>query len=161
MSPHQVIAVGVRLFAVWLGISVFRAVPSLYFGRYGFEAHPLVATVTLLVASAVVVFLWLLPQTIARRLLPSSNSEALPSASPDLWLAMGCALIGLWVVSSTLPSLIQDALILLAWSGGSDDISSVKHQLVYNAVEVAVGIWLVLGGKGFRKVFWWARNAGY
>jgi hypothetical protein len=74
---------------------------------------------------------------------------------------MGCALIGLWVVSSTLPSLIQDALILLAWSGGSDDISSVKHQLVYNAVEVAVGIWLVLGGKGFRKIFWWARNAGY
>jgi hypothetical protein len=161
MTPHQVIAVAVRLFAVWLGISVVEAAPVLYLGQYGFQSRPLAAIIAVLVAGVVIFLLWFFPQALARRLLSPSAGESPPSATPDLWLAMGCALIGLWFLSSTVPAIIRYALILTAWSGGADDITSVKHWLVYDSVAAAIGIWLVLGGKGFRKVFWWAQTAGY
>jgi hypothetical protein len=27
-------------------------------------------------------------------------------------------------------------------------------------VELLIALWLVLGGKGVSKIFWWAQNAG-
>ena len=121
---------------------------------YGF-AVTVVALAALLVAA-----LWLFPATIARKLLSPDNVKQETSASPDLWLAMGCALLGLWLLTSALPTLIFDTYALVHLSYG-DDRGNIPQSVVYYVIEVAIALWLVFGAKGFRRLFWWARNAGY
>jgi hypothetical protein len=160
MSPHQAVAVAVRIFAAWLGITVLRDLASFAFLKqsdmpgYGF-AVAVVAMAALLVAA-----LWFFPGTIARKLLSPANAKPEPSTSSDLWLAMGCALLGLWLLTSAIPTLIFNTYALLRLNPG-DDRGNVPQSVVYYVVEVAIGLWLVFGGKGFRRLFWWARNAGY
>jgi hypothetical protein len=114
----------------------------------------------LVLTAVLVVALWFFPRSIAEKLLSPDSAKPEPSASPDLWLAMGCALMGLWLLTHALPSLIFDAYALIYVDTTSDD-ASLKRSVLYYVVEVAIALWLVFGAKGFRKLFWWARRAGY
>lgn len=160
MSPHQAVAVAVRVFAAWLGITVLRDLASFAFLKpsdipgFGF------AVTVVVLAALLVAALWLFPGIIAGKLLSPDNARAESSASPDLWLAMGCALLGLWLLTSAVPTLIFDTYALVRLNYG-DDRGNIPQSVVYYAVEVVIGLWLVCGAKGFRRLFWWARNAGY
>jgi hypothetical protein len=160
MSPHQAVAVALRLFAVWLGIYAFRTVVSYAYVResavpgFGAEVAFLALTVLLVIA------LWFFPRSIAGKLLSPDNAKAEASATPDLWLAMGCALLGLWMLTSALPSLVFDTYALVYIDTTSDD-TNLKRSVLYYVVEIAIALWLVFGAKGFRKLFWWAQHAGY
>jgi hypothetical protein len=162
VSPHQIIAVGVRLFAIWLVLDV---VPGAVWS-YGQLADPnnpsklLFAIAVTVTALVVAIALWLFPQSVARKLLTTSPSGSVPSATPDTWLAMGCGLIGLLTLTRYVPTAIRDIVVLLASRDTLEDTTPVRHWLIFNAAEIAIGIWLVFGAKGFRKLFWWARTAG-
>lgn len=52
------------------------------------------------------------------------------------------------------------AFVLLTAMSGYDDPSRLQHMIVYNLNELAIAVWLILGGGGVSKVFWWAQNAG-
>jgi hypothetical protein len=162
MSPHQAIAVAVRLFAVWLLIYLIPGVVGFY---VQYEKHDdpyklAIAVAVTVVAAVIVLALWLFPQTIARRLLTPSSTVSGAPASPDMWLAMGCALIGLWMFASSLPALISNALILHFAQDAYQDTSQIKHTLLYDFGRTLIAGWLMFGAKGFRKLFWWARYAG-
>lgn len=161
MSPHQAVAVAVRLFAVWLSFYVLNALGSFLLARPIDAVHIWIGVGVGLVATAIILGLWLFPRTLAGALLSKPVAEAEPSASPDLWLAMGCALLGLWIIlSSALPAFVRDALAIHEALSEHDELGSVKYWLFYNAAEVAIAMWLILGAKGFREVFWRARYAG-
>jgi hypothetical protein len=76
---------------------------------------------------------------------------------------MGCALIGLWLLTTSVPSLVLNAYVLV---GATDNYATtsirhdVTHNVFYHTAEVAIALWLILGARGFRELFWWARNAG-
>jgi|SRR6185437_5392257 len=160
MSPHQAVAVAVRLFAVWLGLYVLRTLFDLLLTRDVDAVHVWLSIGIVLASAVVVLGLWLFPRKVAGALLSKPGADAEPTASPDLWLGMGCALIGLWMLSSAFPAFVRDALIVYEASTEHDELGSVKYWVFYNAVEVAIAVWLILGAKGFRQVFWWARYAG-
>jgi len=108
----------------------------------------------------VAVVLWFFPRSIAGKLLSPDNAKPEASASPDLWLAMGCALLGLWMLTTALPSLVLDSYAL-AYVDATSDNTELKRSVLYYMVEMAIALWLVFGAKGFRRLFWWARQAGY
>jgi len=156
MTPYQIVAVALRLFAVWLAIGALRALPSYFVESYPGRGYALfISALTCALALA----MWFFPLTIARKLLSRETAEVRGTATPDTWLAAGCSLIGLWILTTAVPKIVYDLLVLNSTSG-YDDTSQIRHWIVYNLLEVAIGIWLVLGGMGFRKVFWWAQNAG-
>jgi hypothetical protein len=159
MSPYQAVAVAVRIFAAWLGITVLRDLASFAFFKPDMPGFGFAVTV-LALAVLLVGILWLFPGTIAGKLLSPDNAKPETSASPDLWLAMGCALLGLWLLTSALPTLIFDTYALVHLNPG-DDRGNIPQSVVYYIIEVAIALWLVFGAKGFRRLFWWARNAGY
>ena len=162
MSPHQAVAVAVRLFAVWLVIYLIPGVVGFY-AQYEKQNDPhrlVIAVAVSLVAAALVLALWFFPLTIARRLLTSSSAAPAPPASPDMWLAMGCALIGLWLFGTNLPALIYNALILHFTADTYEDTSQVRQRLYYDLGELVIAAWLMFGARGFRRLFWWARYAG-
>jgi hypothetical protein len=111
-----------------------------------------------ILAFGLLYLLWRFPLTVANKLLDSSAREPVEPASPDLWLALGCSLIGLWLLSSYVLSLIQTLTML--WNISEYDYPVFIFNLAYDLTAVALGLWLVLGARGFRKVFWWARYAG-
>jgi hypothetical protein len=160
MSPHQTIAVAVRLFAVWLAAYALQTASATFLdGRVatkGLVVAGIIGILTLLVA----VLLWFFPLTTAKKLLsvPAENSAS--KESPDTWLAMGCALIGLWLLATAIPHIVRDSLYLYSSNSGYDDSVEYKHWLVYRFVEIVIAVWLIVGTGGFVKVFWWARSAG-
>jgi hypothetical protein len=164
MTPHQTIAVAVRLFAVWVAVSVARETLAFYLTtETRNESHALLMTlIGVFIAAAVALALWFFPKTVAHKLLSSSTPDSTPSASPDLWLAMGCALIGLWLLTFSLPALIRDSLVayFYPYDNMSELRSELRNSLLYYIAEVGIAVWLIFGARGFRKFFWWARDAG-
>ena len=95
MTPHQIVALALRLFAIWMGIQALGYVP--WFFQVKGSQSPDYVYVTFMFALNVVIVLvlWFFPRTIAWKLLPSDDTRSQPPATADTWLAMGCTLIGL------------------------------------------------------------------
>jgi hypothetical protein len=162
MTPHQVIAVAVRLFAVWVVIYVGRQAPLFYhqLTRVNDSGAVITTIVTSVVTILLVLFLWFFPRTVARNLLDVKVVAPTETASADTWFAVGCALIGLWLIVPALSSAIYKLSVLyLAQRDSAIDTTNLLLDLVYFGVEIAFGIWLLLGARGARKLFWWARDA--
>ena len=158
MSPHQIIAVAVRLFAVWLAVTTVVSAPTFYMQlievEVGSTASLAAAVFVAALALGIVYVLWRFPLTIAGKLLTTASQEPVESASPDLWLAMGCSIVGLWLITSHLPTLVT----MLVFGGIGEWRVSVWLP---NLTGLALGLWLVFGARGFRKLFWWTRHAGH
>jgi hypothetical protein len=159
VTPHQIVAVVLRLFAVWLGLQTLRTLPS-FFALNGSEAPGYAYALFLFALSVVlIVALWFFPRTIAGRLLQSHEAQSQPPATVDAWLALGCFLLGVWTLTTTIPRLVINVYALNALSG-YDDKWQLHESLVYNFFELVIALWLIFGAKGIRKLFWWAQNAG-
>jgi hypothetical protein len=163
MSPIQMVALAVRLFAIWLGLYSARAAPALYIETQKLDdpiAMGIVIAVALVIF-AVVLLLWFFPRTVARSILPSTSEPAVQNTSPDTWLALGCSLLGLWLLAEMFPGLVR---FIFVWYYSQrtklDMPDNVTSGAVYYIAEFAVGVWLLLGASGARKLFWWVRNAG-
>ena len=168
MSPQQVLALGVRLFAIWLVVRLIMFVPfqfaqvsayySQTYGQAGASGAQVYYGIAALLVLVVFFVLWRFPLTVASRIMPGSVQETDEPRSPDLWLAMGCALIGLWLLSTSIPTLFVHLMQYLEALAGR--LPYPRVMLTQNIVEVAIGVWLVFGARGFRRLFWWVRNAG-
>jgi len=112
-----------------------------------------------ILAALLVLGLWFFPKTIAHKILTSPARDA-SAASPDTLLTVGCALIGLWLLSEALPYLVRNLFMLLVARQMHDDTESITNVVRYDAARIAIAVWLILGARGFRKVYWWAQNAG-
>jgi hypothetical protein len=160
MSATQATAVGIRLFAIWLGIQLLGGVVGILSFSSTTGSNIPWAAAYIVVGAIVVVGLWIFPLALARKLIPTSPTVAAPVATPDVWLAVGCALLGLWVFSLALPNIIGDLMFIRLYSTDTD-MTQVRRGLLYPFLQVLVATWLIFGAKGFRRLFWWARNAGY
>ncbi len=163
MSPHQTVALALRLFAIWLAIYVAREMLAFYVAgnRQGDEYSPLIVAVISVLAIIFLLVLWFFPRTIAQGLLPSSSDAPPPPASPETWFTVGCGLLGLWVMASAVPHLLRNLIVLYLYRSYEMDKSSLRDGLVYYIVELVIGVSLIVGASGIRKFIWWARNAGH
>lgn len=158
MTPHQGIAVGVRLFAIWL---ILNALSTGYFALIATGGNGLPDTLTFgvvltLLWAVVAVALWNFPQVVARKLLSQNDSARAPDSgrsSVENWFAVGCALIGIWLIVSSFPSLVAN--ISNSWPslnpGGFG---------VYSAVRIALGAGLLVGSRRLQALVRWSRYAG-
>lgn len=160
MSPIQATALGVRLFVIWAALYFGRAVPGYYLQIRGADD----ASDALIVAIGVVIFallafLWLFPRTVARTLLPPGDALSLGEMPEDRWLAVGCALLGLWILAEALPGIVQQLYVLYyAARAQFSPPGAGIASLVYCGIEALIGAWLLLGAAGLRKLWQWMRD---
>lgn len=162
MTPLQALAVAVRLFSVWLAVSVGRETFAFYVSGIARASNDggLIAIFSVLLVAGVAVALWFFPKTVARRLFSPSEGEPGSPASPETWLAVGCTLIGVWLLASALPAFVR-RLLLIHFSYGMEDESPDRAVwMFYYLTQFAISLWLIFGAKGLRTVIRWARNAG-
>jgi hypothetical protein len=151
------VALAVRLFAVWLGIQALGYLVWFVWGKGSQPADYAYAIFMLAFNAVIIPALWFFPRIIAGKLLPSADAQPRPSPTADTWLAVGCTLIGLWTLADTVPRLVYDLFLLNAMSG-HDDLQ--LWTVLRDAVKLGIAVWLVLGGKGVGKIFRWAQYAG-
>jgi hypothetical protein len=159
MLPYQVVAVAVRLFAISLGLAALNALPIVSITQ---GTHPpgfVYSLFLIVLTTAVALILWMFPYSVARKLVPKTPEPAAETTAADTWLAIGCAVIGLWLVSRALPGLLRDLYVLQA-ADSYVGTQEVKSWALFNFIQLVIAGWLAFGGHGFRKLFWDARNRG-
>lgn len=158
MTPRQSVAVGVRLFSVWL---LLDGLATGYFSfielgmnhSAGAVAFGLVLALVWVLAAAA---LWRFPGAVARKLVPDDVNDASSSAHglpADLWFETGCALIGIWLIVTSLAPLTQS--IVETWM-----TVDVIESGAYFLIRIILGVGLVLGARGVRKIVRWTQYAG-
>jgi hypothetical protein len=162
MTPHQTLAVAVRLFAIVIALYAARELFSfMAFGQRDGAFSPALIVGVLLLFCAVAAVLRFFPKSIARGLLTSSNDTPAAPYAPDTWLAVGSALIGLWLAASALAILARSLILLfIYWPDATIDRSGLLTGVLYGAAELVVGLALILGANGIRNFIVWAQTAG-
>jgi hypothetical protein len=165
VAPYQIVTIAIRLFAIWLAVYVARAAPAFFMEtrRYDDEVALWMAIAIAIVSIALVLVLWFFPRTVARSLLPDIAVAEPVATSPDDWLPVGCSLLGLWLLSLAIPGLIRYLIILYIGHRTTEDISydgGIYATLIYYIVQVGIGLWLVFGARGLKRLLVWARHAG-
>lgn len=160
MTPQQLLAVAVRLFAVWLAltsVSYFFAIPAaLANASMGTNTptHFAYAVGTLYLLCALL--LWFLPMLVAHKLLPRTHhTDVLNPHGHDLARA-GCGLLGLWLLSRSLPNVVWlfFKAVLFASAGSTVEALPVdtKVELAVAIFELGMGLLLLMKTRTFAEL---------
>ena len=155
MTAQQTAALALRLFAIWLGIQALGYLPAFLNvsgsgSRYAYVSFMLALNVV------IVLVLWVFPHIVAGKLAPSAELQSHRPATPDTVLAVGCTLIGLWALTNTVPRLVY---YLYLGHSTDDRRWLAAPEVLSEVVKLVIATWLVLGGRGVRKIFRWAQYA--
>ena len=164
MTPHQALALGVRLFVVWSALAIVREVFAFMTSwRPQADSNALVFVIGGSVLSALVLLiLWFFPKSIARELLPSATDAPTQTLSYQMWFTLGTALLGLWFVASAITPILRNLSVMYLFRPeliNPEDIRSLRSGLLYYGVELLIGLGLLFGATGIRKLIWRIRNA--
>jgi len=80
-----------------------------------------------------------------------------------MWFTLGTALIGLWFVASAITPILRNLSVLYVFRPeltNPEDLRSLRVGLLYYVAELVLGLCLLFGATGVRKLIWRIRNAG-
>ncbi len=160
LNREDVVAVVVRLFAVFLFVLSLRFATSIAGTLVGGEAWPfwLIAFViaTELVLWLVSVLLWFFPLTVARMLLPVMRAES-RVAVPTAWDEIALSVMGVWLIASALWS-ISYWLVFLIVARSAEHVGRIQYspehmaEMAATIVELVLGLGLALGAGGLAAM---------
>jgi hypothetical protein len=161
MTPHQTLAVAARLFATWLAFYFARE--FFWFISTGHQKYPYeiaIMTILGLLGLLLLVVLWFFPKSVARGLLTLSTDVPAEPSPPQVWLAVGSSLIGLWLVASAVPALLRNSWVMYAFGSEYGNRAALVDGVLYYVAQCLVGAALIFGANGIAKLIWWARTTG-
>ena len=107
MSPQQVIAVSVRLFAIWLFVYFILNLASIYITVEQYDdidsLQPLFWSIG--VTPLISGLLWFFPLFISKKILPPFTTDIATTPVFEDWFSVGCSLIGVWLLVISIPAL--------------------------------------------------------
>lgn len=167
MSREDIVAIAVRLFAVFLAIYTLRT--SFVFVQFSsqveFDAKAIVAAVAVVAACVgAALLLWFFPLSVARKLLPVMKEPRSESTvGGDTLFSLALVLMGLWILANAVIDGIYWLSTLLAMRSADMPFSTLppsdKAAMVATAVEAIIAMFLILGSTGIRNVVYRFRNA--
>lgn len=167
MTSAQIVGLGVRLFAIWLVVSILQHVPNMWqfnvTAGVGNGSTNVVVGVVAALILALAVGLWFFPLTVANRLIPRSSRTDHIHVPVEQAEGVGFSLLGLWILADAIPDLFYWVFMAYqAWRPSSilELRANEYSNMVATGVEVILGIWLLFGAKGLRVLLRWARTAG-
>jgi hypothetical protein len=157
---------GVRLFAIWLVVSVLQHVPNMWRFSASVESHSAVYVITLAVGLLLLLLaagLWFFPLTVAKTLIPSSSKTDYVRVPLEQAESVGFTLLGVWVLAGGVPDAFYWIFMLYQASVPELKLElATRHyaSVVSTAVRLVLGVWLLFGARGLLGVLRWARSAG-
>jgi hypothetical protein len=165
VTPHQALALGVRLFAVWYALVIVREVLGFFTMRRPPE-DPQTLVVVIggsVVSFVILLILWFFPKSIARGLLPTSTDAPTQTLSYQRWFSLGTALLGLWFVASSIAPMLRNLSVMYVFRPelmSAEVARSLRVGLFYYFAEMVLGLCLLFGATGISKLISRLRHAG-
>ena len=132
MTPQQLIGLAVRFFSVWLAITsiaYFSSIPQALKNAPLETGAAIAAAYGLGIAYLVgASLLWFFPMVLAHKLLPRTQYENRLSFQAHELAQVGCALVGLWLLSQALPSLVWVLLRSFLFIGSGSTFSALTPE---------------------------------
>jgi hypothetical protein len=148
MTPHQLVGLFIRLFAIWLVISAIQMIGAGMALRdsVGYGAGAAYAVSIVLCITALIV--WRFPLLIAGKLMPAAPDRAFTSISAVETATVACIVLGLWtLVGRVLPALIRDLEIIAVYRTNYQPLQSIAardlSRLIESGVDIAVALILI------------------
>ena len=169
MTPHQIVVVLLRLSAmIWLLFTLTHMYGI--FAVYDYAEGVGLSRPIVLLSAAFQVFvclaLWFFPSTIASNLLRCEQPAHEPAPARPLveWQKLGIICIGVWALSQAIPDTIywltRYAMMVGSDLGFRDLDADQKANALATLVQLALGLWLVLGANSFAAALFKQRGAG-
>jgi hypothetical protein len=159
MSREDYVAIAVRLFVIWLVLSMFQQAFQMtpFFIELGWTSENIAYGLYLLLGVLVGIFLWIFPLTAARKLLPvMSEPRSEQVIGAPVALSLGLTLLGLWLLARALIDGGYWLTMLLLFHRDDTGMMSLGPDQIANMVatvlELAISLWLVLGNAGLRRL---------
>ena len=160
MSREDFVAIGSRLFAVYLLIANIRSAPVTF--RLLSQTDDTISLYLFAIETAilllVVALLWFFPLMIARKLLPAmSEPRSEQAMDSSVGLSVGITLIGLWFLAGGIVDTTYWLTILLRARQETSEIGfewSIEQEadVVATVVQLVVALVCILGSSGIKKL---------
>ena len=145
MTPHQVIGVAVRLFAVWLMMYALQAVNT------GIALHLSPSSGAYLFSGffiIVAIFLWLFPLFVAHGLVPRTRHDDALRIPAQQVTTVATVVLGLWLLAvRAIPAVIFYVTLAVYLSENGQKLSALpseKHiTFIVGVVELVVAMALI------------------
>lgn len=156
MSNLALIAVLLRLVAIWLFVSVLDI---LAWGGGNLFEQPRF-TILVLIKFTLAALFFFAPVWMARKLVPAEAVEESPGKwTPDLLQAVLFSAAGVWLLVTALSSSeLTGAILFVFYEESSGAFVSVWSILVL-VLKIVFGTWLLFGARGLVAVVGLARRA--
>lgn len=156
MTPQQVVGLGVRLFAVWLALASVRYLSSvpLYLASIN-EIAEKVYQAYIIAASylAAALLLWFFPLATAHKLIPRTKFNDKMNLNTAAAAQVGSALLGLWLLTKSLPGVVENFLSLSLQETTIRDMASYAQvDLGVYLFEVVFALFLMLKSHVFAQL---------
>lgn len=158
MSREDILTVALRLFAIYLVIGALQLMGQASATDIDIPTGSLIVAIILSIIFPLLIaaLLWLLPLRIAAILLPGINQQhtTLSSGTAPA-LEIGCILIGLWLLASSLSDSTYWVITLIAalnneWGLQIIPISDLA-SMAATLMQLVLSAWLLLGYRGILK----------
>lgn len=158
MTPQQIVGLAVRLFAAWVALAGLSAIGT-YFAALSQPGTRDGAAFTLVVPALYFLLafgLWFFPMAIAHRLVPKTRFDNVLSAQPLELARVGSALIGLWVLATSVPWMGAVLTRVLLFEAANTSYfrsmaADSKFYFVEDVLRIVVGVALVAGSARFAE----------
>ena len=166
MTPQQIVGLGIRLLALWIA---FNALPYLAFKPFPIFSPDVsdqkwtayLIGITYLVAA---ILLWLFPMWIAHKLLPRTQFQNKLQINNLEAAKVGCGLIGLWVLSQILPTMVWYLFRAFLIASNESFFSSLnadaKLDLATSIAETIFSLFLIVRSDVFACLLIRERHSG-
>lgn len=156
MSPHQTLIVVVRLISVAWILYILSQIgpvaaaseqigiaPHLLWGFLGFQ-------------SLICIFLWLFPSSFASQLLRSGQKPGSVPASISDWQDLAFVAVGVFVLARAIPDVLYWVIFFVAAvvTNSAYNVVTLEQKIsaFVTVIEIVLGLWLMFGSQGFRKL---------
>jgi hypothetical protein len=152
MSARQLVAVGFRLFAIWLCVGAFQlfAITAALKSMAATWSNPWwMGTLIVGVCVGVALIVWTLSGTMARGLMSGLAKAPEPGFSPFDIVVVGCVLMGLWWLKESIVPLVTLWLRAVALSSDSGQSAFTwlgvggKLTAAMNLMQIGIGLLFV------------------
>ena len=153
MSPQQVVALILRLFAIWLSLWAIRYitfVPDSLIKNHmdsGVDVSYYIGFGTMVIA----LFIWFFPMTIANKIISKSSSNHTFNTNPNEVALVGISILGLWKIIDSAPVLASSLFQAYLNSGSRPLFSSLdvagKADIAFMFIELFIAVILVSQAK--------------
>lgn len=161
MTPHQIAALGIRLFTIWFFLSSVTSIIGYYSLARGAEDVPFLVILSISFTVVACFLMWFYSFAIARKMLPGDANPDISKPIFEDWFSVGCSLIGLYACSKAIPALVSHALLALFSQRLPSDYFEMNPDwrltVAFNVFQLAFGLWLFFGGRGLKKLLTWAK----